>query len=249
MQLSWKIALITWWTAWIGFAIAEAFCKAWSSVIVSYMHNQIRAKEVEKKLSLYWTKVLVMKANSGKKEDLEFLFQEAAKLWNIDILVNNVGTVSGDNDGKSEWEKAFFHQVMWTVDACDLFEKQVVEWEKVIINITSVAWTDPLLWHKVARNEAYCCLKWAVNTLTQIRANKYDGKIRVCAIAPWNTLTESWKWKDEKIIEARLRGTLIHRFVTPQEIAKTALHIVDNDALNWQVLIVDGWIVAKGYEQ
>lgn len=249
MDIKGKTVLITGGTAWIGFAIALKFAQSGASVIISYMHNEERAKEVENTLKSHWVNVLVVKANSGKKEDLENLFKEAKKLWNIDILVNNIWSFVWDNDGNGEWEKAFHHVMMGTVHACDLFENQWSKSEKIIINISSISWTNPLLWHKAVRLESYCCFKAAVNMFTQIRANKYAGSIRVCAIAPGNTLTEGWGKADEKLIEARINWTLIHRFVTPEEIAKTALHIVDNDALNGQIIVVDWGAVGKGYEK
>ena len=249
MELQGKTALITGGTAGIGFAIAQLFAKNGANIIISYMHNTKRAQEAEEKLKKYGTRILLIQANSGNKKDIWNLFERAKEGGDIDILVNNVGSNIGDNDGKDDWEIAFQHHIVGTVESCDLFEKQGSKEGKVIINISSVAGIEPLLWYKVFRNESYCCLKSAINVFTKIRANAYDGKIRVVAIAPGNTLTEWWEWKNEEIIEQRIKWTLIKRFVFPKEIALTALHIVQNEAINGQVIVVDGGVVGKGYEK
>ena len=241
-----KTALITWWTAGIGFWIAKIFAEAGINLVISYAHNESRAKEVEEKLSKYWIKILVVKADSGNKQDLIKLFEESKKIGKIDILVNNIWASFPDDDNENEWEDIFHHHMMGTVNATELFAKQAEE--GVIINISSVLWVDPLLIYKWARLESYSCIKAAVNMYTKIIANKFSGKIRVNSIAPGNTETEWWQWSEESFKEMRRKWILIHRFVNPEEIGKFALQLVENEALNWQVFVIDGWVVGKGYE-
>ena len=249
METNKKTAVITWWTAGIGYGIAEVFAQKWINLILSYFHNDERAKDVEKKLTKYGIKILVMKADSWNKKDLENLFAEAKKtFWKIQILVNNVWASFPDEQETNEWESTFHHHMMGTVNATELFKNQL--WEDIwcIINLSSVSGTEPLSRYRWARLEAYCCMKAAIVMYTKITANKFNWKIRVNSIAPWNTETEWRVGADEKFKEARRKWTLIHRFIEPTEIGKTALHMVENDAINWQVFVVDGWVVGKWYE-
>jgi len=249
METNKKTAIITWWTAGIGYWIAEVFAKNWINLVLSYFHNDTRAQGVWEKLSKYWIKVLVIKADSGNKSDLERLFMETKNaLGKVEILVNNIWAWFPDDHDTNEWESTFHHHMMGTVNATELFKNQLWEDQWCIINISSVLGVEPLLQYKWARLEAYCCMKSAIIMYTKITANKFNWKIRVNAIAPWNTQTEWWWWADEKFKEARRKGTLIHRFIQPMEIWKTALHLLDNDAINWQVFVVDWWVVWKWYE-
>ena len=242
-------AIITWWTAGIGYWIAEAFAQKWINLVLSYFHDEWRAEEVEKKLSQYWIEIRMIKANSWNKNDLENVFAEALKaFWKIDILVNNIWTTFPDGYNTDERESTFQYHMMSTVNATNLFENQIWENKWCIINMSSVLGVEPLLQYKWARLEAYCCMKSAINMYTKITANKFSWKIRVNSIAPWNTETEWWKWADENFKEARRKWTLIHRFIEPKEIWKMAVQIAENEGLNWQIFVVDGWVVGKWYE-
>jgi NAD(P)-dependent dehydrogenase (short-subunit alcohol dehydrogenase family) len=170
-------------------------------------------------------------------------------MWVIDILVNNIGsTFPDDRDTNTERESMFHYHLMGTVSSTQLFQQQLWNQKWCIINISSVSGIEPLLRYKWARLEAYCCMKAAVNMYTKIIANQCAGTIRVNSIAPGNTDTESWKWSDEWFKELRRKWTLIGRFIKPSEIGKMAYQIIENEALNWQVFIVDGWVVGKWYE-
>lgn len=244
-----KTAIITGGTAGIGYGIAEAFAQQWIHLVLSYFHDEAKAEQAKAKLSTYWVQILVVHADSGNEDDITKLFLQAKDFFGmIDILVNNIWSALPDRPHTDEWEILFHHHLMSTVWATEQFNNQLGNGIWCIINISSVLWINPLAWYKWARLEAYCCMKSAVNMYTTIAANKFHWKIRVNSIAPWNTDTDGWKNADESFKDARKKWTLIQRFVQPAEIWSMAVQLVENQALNGQVFVVDGWVVGKGYE-
>ncbi len=250
MNVKWKNVLITGGTAWIGYGIAESFAEKWANVIISYAHNEIGALEAVDKLKQYNVDVHTIKANSWDKKERILLQNSCSAIWKIDILVNNIWKASPDkDDNMSSWEAMFNYHLISTVEMTERLAKQMWEWNGgCVVNISSVAWTEPLSWHKVSRLEAYCCIKSAIETYTRISANKYVWSLRVNAVSPWNVETPGRNNAPEDMVKARMKWTLIHRFIQPKEIWSTVLHLVENDAINGHVFVVDGWVVAKGYE-
>ncbi len=43
----------------------------------------------------------------------------------------------------------------------------------------------------------------------------------------------------ENFLNIRAKESMINRFMKPQEIAKTALFLLQNDAINWDIIVVD----------
>ncbi len=249
MDVVWKRVLITWWTAGIWYATACLFAEKWASVIVSYAHNDERAKKVEKELcTLSGRDCYVVKATSSTKEWRKQLQEACEKIGKFDILVNNIWKAFPDIHNTSVWEAMFNHHFMSTVEMTEWFVDQLWERRWCIVNIWSVAWTEPLSWYKVARNESYCCIKAMIETYTRVMANTYRWKVRVNTVSPWNTKTIWREGASQEIVDARMKWTLIQRFVQPEEIWSTVFHVVENEAINWHTFVVDWWVVAKWYE-
>ena len=239
-----KTALITGWTSWIGLGIAKKFAECGINLILTYFHDEQRAKKVQTELEEVGVKIVTIQADTWHRDNIEEVFLKLKReSIGLDILVNNIWASFPDSD---DWQGFFDHHMMWTVYPSELFSDQIAK-EGVIINISSILGIDPLMYHKWARLEAYCCMKSAVNTYTKLSANKYAGKIRVNAIAPWNTETTWWEKADSDFKEARRKDILIGRFVDPAEIGQMAAQIVENKALNGQIFVVDGGVVGNWY--
>lgn len=237
-------ALITGWTKWIGYAIAERLAKEWYELVLTYLHDQSHAINMQQFLSAtYSVRVTILKADSWSRSDIADIFKTEN---NFTVLVNNIWSAFPD-DTWIDRQNMFQYHVMWTVHATEYFAEQLwTEWS--IINITSVAWSHPGAWHKCMRLEAYCCMKAAVEMYTKICANKYKGKIWVNAVSPGNTMTP---WRDDTdpmFIKSRAENSCIRRFINPSEIAEAAAALIANKWINGQVVTVDWGEVARWYE-
>lgn len=246
MEIKGKTALITWWTAGIGFGVAKAFAQNWANLIITYAHNTERANSTKEQLEEYGISVELHKVDSWDTSALNTLTNNIK--WTVNILINNSWTTFPSWYENNEWTSMFQHHLLSTVTLSEWFWNQIWEQKWIIINISSCVGWESLSWYKAIRLESYCCMKSAIDTYTRICANKYKGKIRVNWIAPWNTETEWRKWADPDFKQCRIDWILIWRFIYPEEIWKTALHIIDNEWINWHTIYVDGWVVAKGYE-
>lgn len=238
-----KKVIVTWWTKWIWYACASLFSQHWYDVVMTYSHDETHAESIAIQMRKTSSgSIFPIKSDTNIKSDLDALFDEHS---DATTLINNIGSVSCEES--FDWKDMFTYHLMWTVHATELFVKNIdTVWS--IVNISSILWQDPFSWYKGMRLEAYCCMKSAVDMYTKICSKKYHWKIRVNAVSPWNTETPSRKWADENLIEERKDNSCIWRFVTPDEIGQAVFAVATNEAINWQILQVDWWAVARGYE-
>jgi NAD(P)-dependent dehydrogenase (short-subunit alcohol dehydrogenase family) len=238
----WK-ALITWGTKGIWFAIAKELARKGHDIVLTYYHDSEVANQSVQTLRGLWVDAQAIQADTANKSDLEAIFAQSK---DITILINNIGSSFIDWSGQ-DWHAMFNYHMMGTVYSTELFASNL-KWQWSIVNISSNAWSNPWAWYKAMRLESYCCMKAAVNMYTKICANKYAGDIRVNAVSPWNTDTPWREWGDQDFIDTISLNSCINRFIDPHEIAQAVSAVVENRWINGQIITVDGWEVARGYE-
>jgi NAD(P)-dependent dehydrogenase (short-subunit alcohol dehydrogenase family) len=92
MRLKGKRALITGASRGIGRGIAEVFADEGADVVINYVSHPEKAEEVAKEVRAKGRKALTVKADVGKRSEVEPMFERAWKeLGPIDILINNAG--------------------------------------------------------------------------------------------------------------------------------------------------------------
>lgn len=107
-----KNVLITGASGGIGRAIAQAWTIAGAKGVVITGRKLEALKGLETKLNEFAqrkTKVIVVQADTTQEQDVERLWQEAAKeLGNIDVLINNAGSLTqakiGENPPSKWWQ-------------------------------------------------------------------------------------------------------------------------------------------------
>jgi len=236
-------ALITGWSKWIWFAVAKGLAEKWYDVVISYFHDEDGASQAIAELRKLWVEAKAIKANSWKQNDLTRLFEKAG---NLDVLINNIWSPFPDEEWMG-WDVMFQYHMMGTVYATELFASQL-QWQGSIVNISSVAWQNPFAWHQCVRLESYCCMKASVDMYTKLCANKFAGRIQVNVVSPGNTITPGWDGADEEFMRRRAENSCLKRFIKPEEIAQAVLALIENPWINGQVVVVDGGVVARGYE-
>ncbi|MFH1905150.1 MAG: 3-oxoacyl-ACP reductase family protein [bacterium] len=109
MKLKNKVALVTGSSSGIGKAIAVGFAKEGANVIVNYNKNRTGAKETVAKIISLGRRCLLIKANVGKKDEVDSMFNIIEKEFGmLDILVNNAGItpkIPFEEIIEEEWDK------------------------------------------------------------------------------------------------------------------------------------------------
>jgi len=93
--LTGKVAIVTGSSRGIGRAIAERLGKDGASVVVNYVRNADRSREVVSAIETAGGRALAVRADMSQIADVRRLFQETLdQFGRLDILVNNAGGFS-----------------------------------------------------------------------------------------------------------------------------------------------------------
>src|SRR5699024_9745846 len=91
-----KVALVTGGTSGIGGAIAQAFAREGSHLVLNYLNNTEEAEEFKKYLRrTYDVKVMLIEADIRKEKAVKLMIGTVIRSFGkIDILVNNAGILT-----------------------------------------------------------------------------------------------------------------------------------------------------------
>jgi len=238
MDLKNKKVLITGASSGIGQAIAIEFAKKGATIFINYRSNEKGAKETLERVNEY-SQGEIFKANLEKKNDVKKMIQRIIKKYkNIDILVNNAANYkAGDLNDFNIWQGQFNGILMTAVYATSEFLNNT-KGKRKIINISSIYGT---LEKSSLVHPHYSAMKAALSSLTTTLAKKYSHKnITVNAIAPGWTWTPAWEGTPVKRQKEIFKKVSINRFIKSEEIAHTCIYLAENDAINGQIIMVDG---------
>ncbi len=226
MDLKKKNVLITGASTGIGKSIAELFLDKEAKIIVFGLNKP--------ELNVDFYKVDITKENEIKSA--------LSKIKKIDVLINNAGIAK---IAKIEETSSQIFDDIINVNFKGLFLMSKYSIPKIsdngcIINISSIAGLKSYEGYGV-----YCATKSAVISLTKTLALELSkNKIRANCIAPGIIDTEIWEKmygkNGRKELKSEEKFVLLKRYGKPEEIAKTAVFICENDFLNGQTIAVDG---------
>lgn len=221
-----KAVLLTGASTGIGKSIAKAFLEKRAKVVVFGLHKPEFCSE--------FYKVDV----SNEKDIIAAL----SKIKKIDVLINNAGVAKLATIAETSNE---IFDEMFNINVKGLFWMSKHSIKKLndggcIINIGSLAGLKSFEEYGI-----YCATKAAVISLTKTLALELASrKIRANCIAPGIVNTEIWEKmygsEGKKNLKENEKFVLLGRSGKPEEIAKTALFICENDFVNGETILVDG---------
>lgn len=242
-----KTALVTGSGRGIGRAIAIRLAQNGADVIINYMRNQAPAEETAEIIRGMGRKVLVVKANVAKIEDLDFLFNTIEQACNgLDIFINNAA--SGFNRPGLQQKVTGWDWTMNVNARAFLFAVQhAVPLMERNNGGSIVAISSPGSMRVMPDYIAVGASKAALETLTRYLAVELAPKhIVVNAVAPGLVLTDALQHfsslNDAAVIPHAIANTPAGRLVTPEDVAEVVAFLCTPAAemICGQVIVIDG---------
>lgn len=243
-------ALITGGSSGIGRAIALAFAKAGSDIVISYHNNEAGAIEVIQSVHELGRKAVAFQADMAQATHLEKLLKQAINtLGEINILVNNAGTLTRHKNFMDIPLEDLDHIIQVNLKA-PFFLTQITSNYMInknikgsIVNISSMSAEiiTPGLTH-------YECSKAALHMLTRASASALaQYGIRVNAIAPGlveTNINRSQREKDPQAWQKRALNIPLKRVGCPEDIANVAVILAskESDWMTGSIIPIDGGI-------
>ena len=235
-----KVVFVTGGTRGIGAAIAKEFAKHGYDVAIGDIVYDEEAEKTINQLKEKNVNVIFVKVDVSSYSDVEKAVKEIiSKLGRIDVLVNNAGITKDTYFLKmkdEQWDKVINVNLKGAFNCSKAVTPYMIrQGGGVIINISSIV---GLLGNIGQAN--YAASKAGLIGLTYTLAKELAPYgIRVVAIAPGFARTRMALAVPPSILRDYIRRIPIPRLVEPDEIAKLAYHIAENEALNGIVIPID----------
>lgn len=217
-----KNALITAATKGIGRAVSIAFAKQGINLSICSRNEEDLSNFKQELQSINpQITVITMVTDCSKRDELiNFAVFTEKKLGFVDIIVNNVGMykhVSILNDSEDSFQKQIDINLLPAYELYRFFGKRMVSVGKGhIFNICSVAAINP-----IAEAGMYSVTKYALLGLNKVMRLETQGHgVKVTAVIPGSTLTDSWKGVEVD------KNTM----VLPEDVASAIVNILNMSA-------------------
>ena len=242
-----KIALVTGSSRGIGREIALCLAERGAHVVINYVHNESPAKEVAQKIREFGRQAITVRANIGKMEGLQRLFEETEKVFGrLDFFIANAA--SGFNrPGMDQKESGWDHTLSVNAKSFLFGAQLALPLMEKAGGGAMVAVTSPGAERVMPDYIAVGASKAALNSLVRYLAVELAPKhISVNAISPGIVETDALKHfsalKENDVIPKAVAATPAGRLVTPRDIALLTAFLCSPDAemIRGQVITIDG---------
>ena len=240
-----KVALVTGSSRGIGKATAIRLAKEGYDLVINYARSKTKALETAAEIEALGRKALVVKANVGDVEKINYLFSEIKKEFGrLDVFVNNAA--SGVQRPLMELEESHWD---WTMNInskallfCAQEAAKLMDQGGKIVSISSLG--------SIRYLENYTVVgvsKAALEALTRYLAVELAGKnIIVNAVSGGVVDTEALKHfpnREELLAEAG-RKTPAGRMVEIDDMVNTIMFLLSDGSsmIRGQTIIVDGGV-------
>lgn len=239
MDLKEKVVFVSGSSRGIGKAIALAFAKAGSNVILN-ARKEVKP-ELVAEIESYGVKSAVVLGDISQAGDVKRMVKEAyAAFEQIDILVNNAGITNDKlliGMKEADFASVIDVNLKGTFMMSQAFLKKMYKKKAgTIINLASVIGL-----HGNIGQANYAASKAGVIGLTKSLAKEGALRnIRCNAIAPGMIVSDMTNVLSDKVKEDIMNEIPLKRFGSADEVAQTAIFLAQNEYITGQVITVDG---------
>lgn len=240
MELTDKVVFISGSTRGIGAATALEFAKAGSRLILNGRQDDL-PKAFKERLDLLGTEYHYLKGDIANEESVSELAAAAWQIYEkIDILINNAGITNDKlmmGMKTSDFDQVINVNLRGTFMLTQpIFKKMLKKRAGCIINLASIVGL-----HGNTGQANYAASKAGIIGLTKSIAQEGARRgIRCNAIAPGMITSDMTEKLSERVKEQILSRIPLNRLGQPEEVAKTAKFLAENDYLTGQTIVVDG---------
>lgn len=243
MKLKNKVALITGSSKGIGKATALLFAKEGAKVVINYLSSEKEAISVVEEIKKIGSEAISIKCDVSQEDQVKEMVEKIIlKFGKIDVLVNNAGVVFDVpffEKSVDQWKKTLDTNLLGTFLCCKYASVHMLKnnYGK-IVNVSS---TNGLCFFSPDSMD-YDASKAGIIVLTKNISKELAPNIQVNAVAPGWVDTDMNKDLSIDFIENEKNNISLKRFAQPEEIAKSILFLVSDDAsyINGAVIQVDG---------
>lgn len=238
-----KVALVTGGSRGIGREVAIGLSQKGVNVVITYLSNEEKAKDVIEEIKKNGVKAIALKCNTSIEDDVNSTIKKIEEeLGAVDILVNNAG-ITKDNlliRMKSEdWDDVIDVNLK-SVYLCTKAVARGMMKKKYgkIINISSVVGTNGN-----AGQGNYAASKAGIIGFTKSIAKELGSRgIRVNAIAPGFIETDMTDVLKDEMKEELVKNIPLGSFGKTKDISNLVNFLASNesDYITGQVIKVDG---------
>lgn len=247
-----KVALITGAATGIGRETARAFARKGADIVIADLKDE-ELKETEKLIKEEGVKVLSVKADISKEDDVRNMIKKAVeKFGRLDIACNNAG-ISGESAVTGEYSTEGWDKVL-NVNLRGQFMCMKYEIEAMLENGSgSIVNISSILGHVgFAEAPAYVASKHGLLGLTKTAAIEYASQgIRINAVCPGfietPMLEEAGITTEEETKQYIISLHPAGRLGKPREVADAIVWLASDEAsfVTGHPLLVDGGYVAR----
>lgn len=245
-RLSGRWALITGSGRGAGMDIARRFAAEGANVVVHYRTSRDGAESVAEEIRELGRESLIVQGDTTSWDDDKRIAEELfGRLGRLDILVNNVGDVAGEQASWTDLQEDSVDRVI-AVDikgtlymTHEIGQRMVEQGGGVIVNVCSnvVVTGSP-------RAPQYAAAKYGVLGITKSYARAFAPAVRVNAYGPGFMETEAlkarpgWDERRKRVIEA----TPLARLTTSVEMAGMAVFLASDESafMTGNFILCDG---------
>jgi NAD(P)-dependent dehydrogenase (short-subunit alcohol dehydrogenase family) len=250
MRIADKVAVVTGGGAGIGKGIALRLAVEGADIVIVDIDETV-ARATARKIETLGRRSLVVKADIGRKNEVEKMVVQVSEFGRIDILVNNAGVENISpllEISEAEWDRILTVNLKGAFLCSQAVAGAMIADQQggKIINMGSIAGLTP------PKGEPhYAASKGGVHLLTkQLAVELAPYKINVNAVAPGiirNGLSTHQSLADPEQAKQIEQAIPWGRAGSPQDIANAVLFLASEEAdyITGVVLPVDGGILLK----